>query len=135
MKKSCLIISSIMLLTVFLFSANFGYKPAIHQNQPSAAILMTEQTTAEFYKKQCGFCHTPEELIGPDMKKIKAVYKEKFQSKEAFVKAIVKFVQNPNKKFAIYKDGIENFTDMPKMPFKEEQVKKVAAYIYNNNNL
>ena len=102
-----------MLITTFLFSTKLTTQPDFYTKHQSA-MIKSDQSTAEFYKKQCGFCHAPEELIGPDMNKIKAVYKKKYTSKEAFVKAVVKFVQNPNKKFAIYKDGIENFMDMPK---------------------
>jgi len=86
---------------------------------------------ATFYKKQCGFCHTKEEMIGPDMNKIKAVYLKKYPKKEDFIKAVSDFVANPDKKSAIYKDGIDNFMDMPKMPFKTDEIKAVAAYIYN----
>jgi cytochrome c551/c552 len=89
---------------------------------------------SKFYQKQCGFCHTKEELIGPDMNKIKAIYIKKYADKTLFIKTMTNFVQNPNKKNAIYKDGIDNFMDMPKMAFKPEQVKAVAEYIYKNNN-
>ena len=88
-----------------------------------------------FYKNQCAFCHTKEQLIAPDMNKIKAKYLEKFKTKEAFVKAVTAFVKNPDKKNAIYKDGIDNFSDMPKMPFKDAQIKAVAEYIFNTNAL
>jgi len=88
-----------------------------------------------FYKQQCGFCHNKEELLAPDMQKIKAVYIKKYKEKEAFIKAIVNFVTNPDKSKAIYKDGIDNFSDMPKMPFKEAQIKAVAAYIYDSKTL
>ncbi len=96
------------------------------------AHLTVISTSGEaFYKSQCAFCHTSEELMAPDMKKIKAVYLKKFKTKEAFIKAVITFVKNPNKKNAIYKDGIDNFSDMPKMPFKDEQIKAVAEYIYS----
>ena len=88
-----------------------------------------------FYKNQCAFCHTKEQLIAPDMNKIKAKYLEKFKTKAAFVKAVTAFVKNPNKKNAIYKDGIDNFSDMPKMPFKDAQIKTVAEYIYSAKTL
>jgi len=96
-----------------------------HQNQSAEA----------FYKKQCGFCHTSEELIAPDMKKIKVIYLKKYKTKEAFINAVYKFVKNPNKNKSIYKEGIENFMDMPKMPFKDEQIKAVAEYIFKNTDL
>ena len=88
-----------------------------------------------FYKQQCGFCHNKEELMAPDMQKIKAVYLQKFKDKEEFVKAIVSFVKNPDKSKSIYKDGIDNFANMPKMPFKDAQVNAVAAYIYDTKTL
>ena len=87
-------------------------------------------SAAAFYQKQCGFCHTKEELIGPDMNKIKAKYLIKYKDEQSFVNAVYSFALNPDKKNAIYKDGIDNFMNMPKMPFKPEQVKQVAAYIY-----
>ena len=89
------------------------------------------QSGETFYKNQCAFCHTSAQLIAPDMNKIKAKYLEKYKTKDAFVKAIQAFVKNPDKKNAIYKDGIDNFTNMPKMPFKDEQIKATAAYIYS----
>ena len=95
-------------------------------------VVIDEQVSGEtFYKNQCGFCHNAEELIAPDMNKIKARYLEKYKTKDAFVKAVTVFVKNPNKENAIYKDGIDNFSDMPKMPFKDEQIKAVAEYIFN----
>lgn len=87
---------------------------------------------SKFYKRQCGYCHSKEELIGPDMNKIKQTYKKKYPGKATFIKAISAFVANPDKKNAIYKDGIDNFMDMPKMAYKPEQVKAVVEYIFNN---
>ncbi len=122
----------LFLLIVAVISNKINIKEDM---QEAHSYLKYEQTAAEFYKKQCGFCHTSEELIAPDMNKIKAKYLEKFKTKEAFIDAVVKFVKNPDKKGAIYKDGIDNFMDMPKMPFKETQLKSVAEYIYNSPKL
>ncbi len=122
-------------LGLFLLTYYFNHNNNKPVNENYQVYMQTQQSAQDFYRKQCGFCHTQEELIAPDMNKIKAMYLKKYPDKEAFVQAIVKFVENPNKKDAIYKDGIENFMDMPKMPFKKEQIKGVASYIYNNNNL
>ena len=49
-------------------------------------VVIDEQVSGEtFYKNQCGFCHNAEELIAPDMNKIKAKYLEKYKTKDAFV--------------------------------------------------
>jgi len=133
MKKTIFLI----LVAGFLGAMNSFFAKSFHSspNQQILAIHYQVQTPADFYQKQCGFCHTSEELIAPDMNKIKNTYMDKFKTKEEFIKAIVRFVKNPDKKEAIYKDGIDNFMDMPKMPFKEAQVKAVAEYIYKTSKL
>ena len=83
----------------------------------------------EFYTKHCAFCHTGEELIAPDMKKIKNIYLKKYPKKQDFMSAIIKFVKSPSKDKTIYPQS-DKFTLMPKMPFKEEDLKGVVEYIY-----
>jgi len=120
-------------VVMFFFGFN-GWKTDAHfetKMYKSANRIYNQVSGETFYKNQCAFCHTKEQLIAPDMNKIKAKYLEKFKTKEAFVKAVTVFVKNPNKENAIYKDGIDNFSDMPKMPFKDEQIKAVAEYIFN----
>jgi cytochrome c551/c552 len=137
MKIKVIYISSVVISLLFLIKSAC-MTVLLKQNQNTYyefAKVSHQETIADFYKKQCGFCHNQEESIGPDMKKIKAVYIEKFKTKEAFVDAIYKFVKNPNKKNAIYKEGIDKFMDMPKMPFKDKEIKEVAAYIYSTDNL
>ncbi len=85
----------------------------------------------DFYKKQCAFCHESDELIAPNMKEIKKVYLDKYPKKEDFIKAMLGFVKNPTKEKAIYKKGLQKYTLMPKMPFKESDLKGVIEYIYN----
>jgi len=118
----------LLMLSIYIPNKpNKTYKPNTFSE------LRNQQSAQDFYKKQCGFCHTPEELIAPDMNKIKAKYLEKYPDKDAFIQAVIKFVENPDKNNAIYKEGIENFMDMPKMPFKKEEIKNVAEYIYDNS--
>jgi len=127
-----LLIAMGIFISVLIFSNSST--PATTEKISSYKQHSTQSVT-DFYKKQCGFCHTSEELIAPDMKKIKAAYVQKYKTQEAFVNAVYKFVKNPDKKAAIYKEGIENFMDMPKMPFKDEQIKAVAEYIFKNTDL
>ena len=124
-------------IVMFFFGLN-GWRSHAHfkTNAYNPIVFNSNQVSGEtFYKNQCAFCHTKEQLIAPDMNKIKAKYLTKYKTKEAFVKAVTAFVKNPDKKNAIYKDGIDNFSDMPKMPFKDAQIKAVAEYIYSAKEL
>ncbi len=125
----------VIVLLVATFNGIDNFSNSKSYQQADYNIDVAQQTPKAFFKTQCGFCHNKEQLIAPDMNKIKAAYMKKYPTKEAFVKAIAAFVKNPDKKNAIYKEGIEKFTDMPKMPFKEEQIRAVAAYIYSHSNL
>ena len=130
-----------LLLLILLLSSVTGWinlrseQPRQNFEDLAYSQIPTNVTPKDFYQKQCGFCHSSEELIAPDMIKIKKVYKEKYPNKNDFVNAVIKFVKNPSKKFAIYKLGIDNFSDMPKMPFKEADIKGVAGYIFDNDDL
>jgi len=125
-----LLIIALITLNLIIFKQQ---PPSIYYAE---TIWNTSKISGEqFYKTQCAFCHTSEELIAPDMNKIKVVYKAKYKTKEAFVKAVTAFVKNPAKKNAIYKEGIDNFTDMPKMPFKDTQIKATVEYIFSADKL
>ncbi len=84
----------------------------------------------EFYAKHCAFCHTSDELIAPDIKKIKSIYLKKYPKKQEFISAMLNFIKSPSKEKAIYKEALGKFTLMPKMPFKEEELKEAIDYIY-----
>jgi len=121
------------LLFIFLLGFNsnkFSYVSIKSKEKPIvlASIPTTDPTV--FYKKQCAFCHNSEELIAPDMKKIKQIYLKKFPKKQDFMSAIIKFVKSPSKDKTIYPQS-DKFTLMPEMPFKKDDIKSVAAYIYD----
>ena len=96
----------------------------------SESNFVVSPDPAILYKNKCGFCHKSDGLMAPNMTAIKAVYLKKFPKKIDFVNAISNFVKQPNKKTALYRKNIENFMEMPKMPFKDEDVKATATYIY-----
>lgn len=134
MKKNLLFVCVVLL--ILLFSNSFNVK-IFSPNKNFAEKLSTSDITVEqgsaFYKKQCGYCHTTEELIGPDMNKIKAFYLKKYPKKQDFVNAMVSFVSNPSKKNAIYLQD-KDFMMMPKMPFKKDKIKAAASYIFDTKS-
>ncbi len=121
----------VFLFLILLLVSSFTTKT----NTRHKIILLKEkkiiqQDPAFFYKKHCAFCHESESLIGPDMKIIKEIYLKKYPKKSEFTDRMLQFVKNPSKEKALYKKGIEEYTLMPKMPFKEEDLKAVIDYIY-----
>ncbi len=126
MKKTIpLLLFSLLLFSSFTIGTGKEYKiKALEIDK------ITQQDPETFYKKQCAFCHQSESLIAPDMKIIKDVYLEKYPKKSDFIQAMLQFVKSPSREKALYKKGLEEFTLMPKMPFKEQDLKAVIDYIY-----
>jgi len=126
---------SFLFIIALVFSFFIVNKNAFSSSSLLSEVKVFEKNTetdpVEFYKKQCAFCHESEGLIAPDMKEIKKIYMEKFPKKDDFIKAMLEFVKNPSKEKALYKKGLEKYTLMPKMPFKEEDLKSVTEYIYS----
>ncbi len=121
-------------LMIFLLGFNnnkFSYVSITSQEKPIVLTSISPTDPAVFYKKQCAFCHAGEEMIAPDMKKIKNLYLKKYPQKQDFIQAIVNFASSPSKDKVVYKEALKKFTLMPKMPFKKEDLKSVAAYIYD----
>ncbi len=133
MKTYIWILAIAFLFISFAFTSSGKEKEGsskISQVKDNVYPLILTQDPGDFYKKQCAFCHESEGLIAPDMKDIKKVYIEKFPNKPDFEKAMLEFVKHPTKEKALYKKGLDQYTLMPKMPFKEEDLKGVVEYIY-----
>ncbi|MFT6867712.1 MAG: cytochrome c553 [Cyclobacteriaceae bacterium] len=85
----------------------------------------------------CYVCHNPRikaeaDIIAPPLAAVKYMYKNKFPDKKQFVEKITDFVMNPNNQKALLQGPIMRFGVMPDMPLNEEQVKNIAAYIFDN---
>ena len=55
-----------------------------------------------------------------------------YPSREAFIDAIVKWAENPSKEKALMRGAVNRFNTMPKQAFKPEEVREIAAYLYDN---
>lgn len=84
---------------------------------------------------QCFLCHnasTPfNERIAPPMIEIKAHYIKEGVSKEEFTNKFISFVKNPTKEKAKMHTAVKKFGVMPYQNFKEEDLRKIANYLYN----
>jgi cytochrome c551/c552 len=85
----------------------------------------------------CFVCHNPdleiENRVAPPMFKIRSHYFDEDIKKQEFVDDIVQFVLNPSEENSIMPGAVRNFGLMPKQNFKENDIKTIAAYIFEND--
>jgi cytochrome c553 len=85
----------------------------------------------------CFTCHTPDHVttqrLAPPMYKVREHYYRQDISKEEFVSKVASYALNPTKEASIMPGAVRNFGLMPKSAFKEEDVRNIAAYIYDND--
>lgn len=101
---------------------------------------MSETESAEalaLFKQKCYACHSVitkshSEIITPPMIAVKKRYSMQFDNKEDFIKAVVAYAHNPKAENSLMPGAINKFKPMPKQAFEEEDLKKIATYIYEN---
>ena len=94
----------------------------------------------EAYKKMktlCYACHSPtaemDMRMAPPMIAVKMHYTKEYANQEDFVNAIWKYMQKPEEEKSLMKRAVKRFGLMPYVPYKEEDIKSIANYIYNND--
>jgi len=100
--------------------------------------LSLEQTNAlELMVSLCFTCHNPDHgttpRLGPPMFKVREHYYKNGISRDEFVSRITSYALNPTPEASIMPGAVRNFGLMPKSAFKPEDVRKIAAYIYDND--
>lgn len=109
---------------------------AKQQNKQDDSIVEKYQALA-LLQNNCFSCHNPdlntEVRIAPPMFKIREHYLADSISKENFLKNIVQFVNDPTEENSIMPGAVRNFGVMPKQHINQEDLKIIAAYIFDND--
>lgn len=79
----------------------------------------------------CFTCHNRN--LAPNMEDVKRLYITDTITKEQFVETIIDWVSNPTVEKSRFDSAREKWGLMPKQEFKEEDVRTVAGYIYEND--
>jgi hypothetical protein len=142
---------TIIVTFVFLFSiacTTSERQPDLNQQSENLTVssvdgnvkseLSLEQTNAlELMVSLCFTCHNPDHgttsRLGPPMFKVREHYYKNDISKDEFVSRISSYALNPTQEASIMPGAVRNFGLMPKSAFKPEDVRKIAAYIYDND--
>lgn len=99
--------------------------------------IKLESIEYNLLKTNCYVCHNPnsvshENLIAPPMAAVKKRYLILYDTRDSFVDAVSKWVLNPIEENSIMRGAVSEFNVMPKQVFKEEEVIKIATYIFEN---
>lgn len=102
-----------------------------------STVTVTSIDTLALITTKCFPCHNPdleiETRIAPPMFKVREHYLSDSITKGDFTNSIWKFVQNPSEELSIMPGAVNNFKLMPKQDFNENDVRAIAAYIYDND--
>ncbi|SDX13337.1 c-type cytochrome [Flavobacterium degerlachei] len=129
---------NIIIILVVLFSSCKN-KQAI-ENLDKRETKEVNVTAAEGQKlmaENCYACHSVatkshDEIIAPPMIAVKKRYSMEYNNKADFVKAVVAYATDPKAENALMIGALNKFNTMPKQAFNEEDLNKIASYIYEN---
>jgi len=127
----------IVILVILFSSCN---KQKSSEDFSADKSVKSESENAEalaLFQQKCYACHSVttkshDEIIAPPMIAVKKRYSMQFDNKEDFVNAIVAYASNPKAENALMIGAVNKFKAMPKQAFEEEDLRKIATYIYDN---
>jgi mono/diheme cytochrome c family protein len=111
----------------------------------SLAVLLIAQDKQEalasgaatMIEQKCFTCHSPtadhDNRLGPPMAAVKMHYTGKYDNKTDFVNAVTAYAMNPSVDKSLMPGAVRNFKLMPKQEFNEDEVRLIAAFIYEND--
>jgi len=133
--KPIYIITTVIL---FLVSCNKSKQDTTTEQIAVNALKIEHSEDYTLFKNNCYACHSVtskshDEIIAPPMVAVKRRYQKSYTSKEGFVEALVNWSKDPKEENALMLGAVQQFKVMPKQAFKEDDLKKIAAYIYDND--
>nr|WP_297782420.1 DUF3365 domain-containing protein [uncultured Allomuricauda sp.] len=126
-----------LLIVLLMLSCKQG--PKTTDGDPDQVAQLSSISPEEGKKlmeNKCYLCHNPSapesgQRIGPPMVAVKAHYLDVYKDKEAFVKGIMDFVKAPSEENTRMRGAVRRFGLMPSQQFPEEEIRKIAEYMYD----
>jgi cytochrome c553 len=132
-------INFIIIGLFFIVLSSFNKQITTKTTYKKVAVKAATQNSEglRLFQQNCYACHSVitkshDEIIAPPMIAVKRRYLMKYTTKEAFVKAVVAYASDPKAENALMIGAVNKFKAMPKQAFKKEDLRKIAAYIYEN---
>lgn len=130
----------VILLLVFMhsfFSCKEANQPSYSKKNNEVANKTQQHEGKKLMETKCYVCHSPsashDDRIAPPMIAIKKHYISSETTKEEFVQSIQNFVKHPTKEVAKMRGAVRRFGVMPKQVFLEQDIEKIAAYLFDND--
>ncbi len=103
----------------------------------ASTIESNDAEALKLFQQKCYACHSVatkshDEIIAPPMIAVKKRYSMQYDNKEDFVNAVVAYASDPKAENALMIGAVNQFKAMPKQAFSEDDLKKIATYIYEN---
>lgn len=134
MKKTVITAFSVLLGLLFLQSCGRNAEPITVEEE---STKVDEQVALKLMSQTCFTCHNPDmeidNRVAPPLFKIREHYLDDETTQDEFVKNITHFINNPTEENSIMPGAVRNFGLMPKMTFKDEDIKLIAAYLFEND--
>jgi len=98
----------------------------------SNSILASDEGS-ELFTKLCSSCHVSQgkPTSAPPIFAVVHHVKSAYPEKEAFVKRVVDWVASPDASKTLMAGAVRRFGLMPKLNYKQSEVRKVAEYLYD----
>jgi hypothetical protein len=132
------ILLAVISVTLLLSSCIKKTQPENVSSTPDIAKANVPESSEGYtlLKNNCYVCHSVttkshDEIIAPPMIAVKRRYQNQYATKEGFVEAVVNWAKNPTEEKSLMRGAVQRFKVMPKQAFKEDDLKKIAAYIYD----
>jgi len=110
-------------LTAMIFTATPGF------------ALSPEAEEGKAFYPACNVCHDAEQTppLGPPMWGVQNRYRKASTDDAEFVSKMVAFVKSPSMESALMHNPVKELGLMPPLPLPDEMLKKIAAYILEEN--
>lgn len=106
------------------------------ENAQLSSVDVEWVTAQEIVENVCFSCHhptsRPDNRLAPPLEIAKRNYLASNPDRESFIDAMTTFVMAPTPEQAKLHSDVENFGVMDPLGYSEEQIREVAAFIYDN---
>jgi cytochrome c553 len=127
-----------LVVLLMIFTSCNKQKSSEDFNKNIASTIESDDAEAlKLFQQKCYACHSVatkshDEIIAPPMIAVKKRYSMQYDNKEDFVNAVVAYAIDPKAENALMIGAVDKFKAMPKQAFSEDDLKKIATYIYEN---